>query len=420
MTTLHRMPGPHPSARRPSRRDFLRWSGLGGLACLLPHRGAFAAPPRAAAEGRVLVHLELAGGNDGLNTLVPFADDAYHRARPRLALAPDAVLRLDGAVGLHPALGPFAELLQRGRLAVVEGVGYPEPTRSHFLATDIWHAAHAAGRRHGSGWLGRLAESLEPDPTAATLIAVGEKMPFACAGAEQRAIAVASPVSFRLLGAEQEVAAIDEAVAAGAVMADAPAERAGRLAFLRDAYQGARRASERVREAAARYTPDAAYPESALARDLGLVAALLAGGLETRVFTLKMKGFDTHSAQAARQQRLLEELGQALAAFDLDLAAKRLDERVLVVVQSEFGRRVAENDSGGTDHGTAGPMFLVGRALAGGLYGARPDPARLDPNGDLIHTTDFRSVYATVVERWLGVAPGVAVEAPPPRFDFLA
>lgn len=379
----------------PSRRTFLGWSALAAAAALAPRALARAAAPKAAGE-RVLVLLELAGGNDGLNTLVPFRADPYAAARGGLAIPAGEVLKLSDDVGLHPRLGGLRELYDAGQLAVVQGIGYPDPVRSHFLSMDIWHAGDVAGRRVGTGWLGRLADERYAeagDPNA--LIAIGSRVPFCCEGERVRAIALKEPGRYKLYGSERSVKALDSAVSSADV-----SDRA--RAFLAKAYRDARASSDAVQQAARDFKPAVDYPQAGLAGDLKTVAALLSGGLGARLVHVQMGGFDTHSGQTQRHQKLMQDLGDSLLAFWRDLAAHGQQDRVLVVAYSEFGRRVAANGSGGTDHGAASVAFVLGQQAKGGLHGAYPDLDRLDDNGDLVATTDFRSLYAAVIERWLG------------------
>jgi uncharacterized protein (DUF1501 family) len=291
----------------------------------------------------------------------------------------------------------MADLYGAGNLAIVEGVGYPDNQRSHFLSRDIWHTADPRGRALDTGWLGRLADAhfaQTGDPNA--VLSLGTRVPYSCKAEQCRAVAVSRPAAFRVLGDDHLVQTLDTAVAA-----DEVSDRARE--FLRRAYMDARRSSDAVRTAARDYEPGVDYPDNDLADDLRLVAGLLAGGLDTRVFAVTMGGFDTHTRQAPRQARLLAELDGALTAFIEDLEHHDLADRVVVLVHSEFGRRVAANGSGGTDHGAAGPVFVAGAPVQGGLFGAAPDLATLDDRGDIRFTTDFRRIYATLLERGFGV-----------------
>jgi len=359
----------------------------------------------------VLVMLELAGGNDGLNTVPPRNNDIYRRERGDLAITDS--LRLTDTAGLHPGLKGLHRLYEEGSLAVIEGVGYPDPQRSHFISRDIWHTADQGGRTRDTGWLGRLAdahfiESGNPN----SVLSLGTRVPYSCKADRCRAVAVSRPAAFRVLGDDKLVETLDTAVAANAA-----SDRARE--FLRQSYMDARRSSDAVRNAAQDYQPTASYPKSKLADDLRLVAGLISGGLDTRVFTVNMGGFDTHSKQATRQAKLLSELDGALSAFLADIEGQAAGNDVVVLVHSEFGRRVTPNGSGGTDHGTAGPVFVAGHAVNGGLYGAQPDIGDLDERGDIRFTTDFRSVYATILERGFGVASEPLLGGPWNSLEFL-
>ncbi|MDG2148443.1 MAG: DUF1501 domain-containing protein [Planctomycetota bacterium] len=359
----------------------------------------------------VLVMLELTGGNDGLNAMPPQNNDIYRRERGDLAITDG--FQLTETAGLHPELKGLHRLYGDGKLAIIEGVGYPDPQRSHFVSRDIWHTADQGGRTRDTGWLGRLAdahfvESGNPN----SVLSLGTRVPYSCKADHCRAVAVSRPAAFRVLGNDKLVETLDTAIAA-----EAASDRARE--FLRRSYMDARRSSEAVRNAAQNHKPQADYPKSELADDLRLIAGLISGGLDTRVFTVNMSGFDTHSKQAARQAKLLNELDGALSAFLADIEKQNSENDVVVLVHSEFGRRVTPNGSGGTDHGTAGPVFVAGHAVHGGLYGAQPDLGNLDERGDIRFTTDFRSVYATILEKGYGVASEPLLGGPWNSLGFL-
>ena len=395
-----------------TRRDFLQLGAAGaGVFCFGPSLWAAArdAVGPALDNDHVLVLLQLSGGNDGLSTVVPFADDAYGRSRTSTRIAEKGLLKLNDHVGLHPNLGGLKEIWDAGSLAIVQGTGYPDPNRSHFKSMDIWHAADPRGRGAGYGWIGRLADTAYAGSTDPSLVVhVGDRVPYALHAAVHRPIAFTAPQAYRWIGAKSEVEALESAGALCEGMdegaADATGPHRGRdsaLARMRRVLIEAQRSSEKVREAAASYRPQAVYPNNPLAGSLATVAALLAGGLGTRIYSVETGGYDTHQGQKNRHDGLMATLGASLGAFWKDLRAQKLDERVTLVAFSEFGRRVKENASGGTDHGVAGPMFVIGSSVKGGLYGKHPSLTELD-RGDLIHTTDFRRVYSTVIDRWIG------------------
>jgi uncharacterized protein (DUF1501 family) len=306
-----------------------------------------------ATSQRSLVLIELAGGNDGLSTVVPWGDDVYHRSRPRTRISSGEVLKLDEYRGLHPELSGLRRVFDEGHLAIVEGVGFPGANRAHFTAQDVWHTARTGGRATGDGWIGRLRAAVQSS---------GDDAPFALHTHEEKPHAL--KCSTRPLV----------------------------------------RASERHDASAAltSYRSRAAYPQTRLGSDLRSAAALLQSDIGCRVVHVAHKGYDTHEDQRERHDRLMRELDGALCAFLADLRGTQAGDEVIVLVHSEFGRSLGENGGRGTDHGTAGPVFLAGTPVRGGLFGRHPDLARPGERG-LVHTTDFRGVYARVLERGFGV-----------------
>jgi len=378
-----------------TRRQFLQQSALVSLSPLVP---AFLSQSLTAADAkpddRVLVVIQLDGGNDGLNTVVPFADENYARFRRELRIKTDDVLKLDAAVGLHPAMKSAADLFQDGRLAIVQGVGYPNPNRSHFESMAIWHHARLAAADHdGNGWLGRAAELSQPRKTsAADSIYVGpDAVPVALRGRQ------ASPLS---LQNESDLKLAVADIAASRESADSPDLAAFVQRSVAQSFDAARQFREST-ESRAASSDD--YPGTKLAEKLQLVSKLLKLGGGTRIYYASQSGYDTHAAQVYQHAQLLREFAGALKAFLNDLKAARLDERVAILAFSEFGRRVEENGSAGTDHGAAGPVFLAGPGVRGGLIGQHPSLTDLD-QGDLKMAIDFRQVYATLLDQWLGVS----------------
>jgi uncharacterized protein (DUF1501 family) len=376
-----------------SRRDFLKRSSLLALAPSVP--GFLAETARAAVprrDDRVLVVIELNGGNDGINTVVPFADEGYARHRKALRLPKDRLVKVDDRVGLHPSLDGFGKLLEAGQLVIAQGVSYPNPSRSHFQSLATWHTALLDPEEHkGPGWLGRGLDAAGKGAQA-LLVGAGPP-PLAVRGRRCIASALDRPEDFSLAtGADPRRALPRE-------------EPAGELAaFVQRSMLDAYATADQLNRVA--WDKEARYPQSRLAARLRLIAGLLKAGLATRVFYTVQPGYDTHSAQLFAHANLLFELSGALKAFLDDLAAARLADRVAVLLFSEFGRTVAENSSQGTDHGTAGPVFLAGPGLKGGLVGTTPSLLDPDPrHGDLRRSLDFRRVYATVLADWLGLPP---------------
>jgi uncharacterized protein (DUF1501 family) len=369
-------------------------------------------------DDRILVVVQLGGGNDGLNTIVPYADDAYYRARPRLAVPRPQVIPLTGELGLHPRMAKLKELYDRGAVAVIQGVGYPNPSRSHFKSMEIWHTADPEGRAPRVGWIGRYFDSKCPVcEQPAVGVSVGGVMPLAMRAQGGQGVALETPEAFQWMPSMEGLGAREEQELFRMLNAPAPNEP-GTIDFLRHTAMNAILSSQQVRDAVRKYRGGIDYPNHRFAASLRLIAQMIAGGLPTKVYYANLSGFDTHAAQQGAHDVLLEQLSTGVEAFFRDLEAQGNAERVLVMAFSEFGRRVAENGSGGTDHGTAAPMFVFGRRLTPGVHGRHPSLTDLQDQ-DLKHHIDFRSVYATVLERWLGADPTSILGAQFERVPFL-
>tara|TARA_R110002096_G_scaffold104996_1_gene231203 strand:+ start:17676 stop:18899 length:1224 start_codon:yes stop_codon:yes gene_type:complete len=384
------------------RRQFLTTGAALFGAALAPTSIVFGARASRGVDPTLVV-IQLSGGNDGLSTVVPYADRVYKKARRQTRIAEDDVLKIDERLGLHPSLQRLHNLHASGKLAIVEGVGYPDGIRSHFKSLEVWHTARVRGRVTGPGWLGRLAEGglkvESPDPEL--VVHLGQSAPYSVHSSEHPAVALASPTSYRWFGDTPGV----EIVCEHQPTAEPNPATSGRddaLAKMRGVMHDAQASSLEIRAAAARYKPKAEYPRTPFGAQLQDVASLIHGDLGTRVISTSLGGFDTHSNQKGRHDNLMGTLDPALGAFLQDLNGTPEGRSAIVVVFSEFGRRVQENGSRGTDHGMAGPMFVLGHQVKGGLYGKAPSMTELD-NGDLKFTTDFRSVYATVLDEGLGV-----------------
>jgi uncharacterized protein (DUF1501 family) len=344
-------------------------------------------------DRRVLVVVQLDGGNDGLNTVVPFADPEYAKLRPTLKQDPKRLLKVNDQVGLHPALAGFAKLLEQGQLGMVAGAGYPNPSRSHFRSMAVWHTARFDPEEHtGHGWVGRALDGAAPQPggSPGALLIGDDQPPVALRGRRSVAAALNRLEDYAL-----------HAAVAPAAGGSAP-EGGDLAAFVRRSTLDAYATAERLSSAAAP-RGDASYPSSALAQRLKLVAQLLKADIGARVYyTIQPGSYDTHAAQQFNHANLLDSLGDAVQAFFADLTAAKLAERVTLLAFSEFGRTIKENASGGTDHGTAGPVLLAGPGVKAGLHGSMPSLTDLEA-GEPKMTTDFRRVYATVLEDWLGL-----------------
>ena len=339
---------------------------------------------------RTLVLVELAGGNDGLNTVVPFADPAYQRLRPAIAIKREAVVQLDEKLGLHPSLAPLDEAWKAGEIAIVQGVGYDNPNRSHFRSIDIWDTASGSNRFLTEGWVSRVvgASRRQAERLADAVVLGGGTGPVG--GAGLRAVAMNDPQRFLRQ-------------AQGMKTAEArPANPA--LAHLLKVQHEVQDTAKELRGVLAR-APEARgeFPPGPFGQQLRVAARLIAAKAVVPVVKLALGGFDTHANQPGQHGNLLRQLGQGLAAFRKALADAGRWNDVLVMTYSEFGRRAAQNGSNGTDHGTAAPHFVIGGRVRGGLYGPAPDLANL-ANGDLRYAIDYRRLYATAAQTWWGFA----------------
>lgn len=380
-----------------SRRKFLQTSSLVSLSPVLPYLlGNTARAAGAAPDARALVVIQLDGGNDGLNTVVPYADDGYGQNRDKLRLELDELHKLDDHIALHPSMKAAKELFDDGRLCIVQGVGYPNPDRSHFRSMRIWQTAQFDDDRHDSyGWLGAALDRSTKTGAAANAIYVGEQQtPVSLWSRRSTATALATADDLKLSLAMHAVAPPPEPGEVSPTLSQFVARQ------VLSAYAAADDFARQQSGLPA--TGQSDYPNSMLASHLKLVAQLLKSGAETRVYYTIQSGYDTHSLQLNSHYRLLREFAGALKAFLDDLKSAGLGDRVVVLAFSEFGRRVKENDSQGTDHGTAGPVFLAGSQVKGGLMGNAPDLVNLD-DGDLRMQFDFRQVYAAILDDWLDV-----------------
>lgn len=376
-----------------SRRQFLRDSALIALSPMVPaflDTMARAAGP--ASDSRILVVIQMEGGNDGINTVVPFGDDAYFQNRTQLRIPPERLLKLNDHVGLHPAMRGIASQIDKGRLAIVQGVGYPNPSRSHFRSMEIWQTALLAQTKNERGWIGRAFDALPPRPAGPDAIYVG-----------------ASDLPKALIGRRTDAASISSAEDLALTMAapsdQEPAGKADNLRqFVEKRVLGAYGTASELAGARLRSAATGGYPASALANQLHLISQFIKSGASTRVYVASQSGYDTHQLQLSQHEDLLGELSSSISAFLDDLQASGLFDRVLLMAFSEFGRRVKENNSLGTDHGTAAPLVLAGDVVKPGLIGKTPSLSDL-VDGDLKMSIDFRQVYSTLLTRWLNIPP---------------
>ena len=383
------------------RREILRrgMAGLGiaGIGASILKPSAFTSVAEAAAlaeaNGKILVILELSGGNDGLNTVVPYGDDAYYRHRPEIGLPKNQLRILDDHFGLNPGMSGFEELFKDGKMAIVHGCGYENPSYSHFTSMSYWHtAAPNSGEEYG--WVGRLADNLDSTGSSNFLVNVAASQSLAVRSQQHVPVVFDEPSRFTREAFSQEKEALSHIADVGDI--DNPSRR-----FLLDIARSANDASELVREAWSNYSSPVDYGVNSL--DLPKVVSLIESGMPTKLYYVSYRNnaFDTHVFQNNVHRRLLTYTSDAVSAFVRDLERIGRADDVALMIFSEFGRRVPENVTLGTDHGAANVMFVVGNGVKGGHYGEVPSLTKLAEGDNLAYTTDFRRVYQTLISGWL-------------------
>ena len=385
-----------------SRRSFIKQSLAGSAVISLSGAVpdlllAASRPVMDQRDDRVLVVVQMTGGNDGLNTVVPFADDEYFKNRFTLAIGKNRVLKINDSVGFHPSLRGFDKALQNGNLSVVQGVGYPNPNRSHFESMDLWHTAHRIAEDK-IGWLGRTVDRRFATADLPAMHFGNNLQPLALKTLEQPIPTVRSVDDFRLnvFRNRQAKQALEP------LIKSPPTATNSLLSYVHESAKVALETSHQLEGIGRRQLSQYGYPGSNLGRNLSSIAQLIGGGLSTRIYYTTLDGFDTHSNQGPAHQALLEDLGNSIGAFIKQLRDQGDDRRVAVLSFSEFGRRVRENASGGTDHGTAAPVFVFGPSMRQAVVGEHPSLSDLD-QGDLKFQVDYRRVYASLLEDWLGI-----------------
>lgn len=369
-----------------NRRNFLTLTGTftGGALLLPDFLHAFGSQQNVVIGDQCVVFVQLNGGNDGLNTFVPFDNPLYYALRPQIALSKDAVIGKNKEMAFHPALKGFAEMQQNGDLSVIQNVGYPEPNRSHFRSQEIWQTASDSNKYINEGWLGRYLDLHCKDHQPTAGINLDSIDNLSLKGLEPNSITVKNPNVFKTKNQKEEAD----------TLSDNP-----QLDFVRKIANSVTEGSDEIQKALAKSTAEISYPKTGLATNLAWIARLIKGNLNSKVYYTSLNGFDTHDNQLAVQNNKLTELNDALFSFYTDLKKASLMQNVTIVVFSEFGRRVKDNGKG-TDHGTAAPMFIIGGNNRGKIIGNNPNLSDLD-QGDLKYETDFRSVYASLLQKKL-------------------
>jgi uncharacterized protein (DUF1501 family) len=393
-----------------SRRDFIT-SGVGvvlsssQLFALAARAASF--EPRRIGSSKILVVVQLAGGNDGLNTVVPYGMGQYYELRPNIAIQASDVLPLSNTIGLHNNMGALNNVYKSGKLAIALGVGYPNPNRSHFRSIEIWQTAEPV-RMASTGWLGRYLDATANSSTATAsgklfpAINVDPILPKTLAGDRVIVPSVSDVNQFRFstdahyrMDRQQQIDAFNRIYSSFDL--NRPSAQ-----LLREIGLDSMQASDYLVNVVRNYKSSVKYPDNGFGRGMKFIAQMITAGVDARIYNISLGGFDTHANQLSVQPNLLKQFSESLAAFQKDLEEHGVDKDVMLFSFSEFGRRVSENGGRGTDHGTAEPVFIMGSAVKGGIYGEYPSLTNLD-QGDLKYNVDFRTIYATLLDRWLGV-----------------
>ncbi|MFK7808719.1 MAG: DUF1501 domain-containing protein [Saprospiraceae bacterium] len=376
-----------------NRRNFLKNSGFASTALMVPSFLQSYVANTSATKGKTLIIVQLSGGNDGLNTIVPYRNDIYYKKRPKLSIKKEELIRVDDELGFHPSLKTLKNVYDDGLMSIINSVGYPNPDRSHFRSMDIWQTGSGSEEYWSSGWLGRYLDSdCSGCENPYQAIEVDDSLSLALKGKSNNGFAVSHPRelkkatdnSFLKSMASQQVHQEEE-----------------NLAYLYKTMIDTQSSADYLYKQAKTYDATVSYPNSSFARDLKCISSLMTSGTDTRVYYVSIGGFDTHASQKGKQKRLLKEYAEGISAFIKDLKNHRLLSDTMIMTFSEFGRRVKQNASGGTDHGTANNVFLMGGDLPKqGFFNEAPDLTDLD-NGDLKYKIDFRSIYASLLDNWL-------------------
>src|SRR6266851_55220 len=369
---------------------------------------------------RTLVVVQLSGGNDGLNAVVPYGNGLYYQLRPQIGIAANQVLPLDNQIGLHPNLKSFKALYDKKQLAIVQGVGYPNASRSHFRSMEIWHTARPDLSMPNQGWLGAfMSEVYKVGESPFQCVNFGSSVPQALLTEHAPVAAIQDTSTFQFLVDKRLPTMKDPLLKTFGQVYAKPAQKTPALELVASGWDTTKHGVDVLAGISDKYQPATQYPNNAFGKTLQQVSQMLTADIGTRVFYVQLGGFDTHANEKPAHANLMSQLADSLAAFQADLEGHGRADQVLTMGFSEFGRRVKENGSQGTDHGAAGPMFVLGKHVKGGLYGDNPDLKNLE-DGDLRHTVDFRSVYATVIEDWLGAPSKDVLGSNFDRLNFIA
>ena len=378
------------------RRDFLKQSSLASSLFFVPNFvKAFEKVAKESLGYKKLVIIQLSGGNDGLNTIIPYTNDIYYKKRPGISVPKNELIKVTDELGFHQSLAPLKNLYDQGYLSIINNVGYPNPNRSHFRSTDIWQTASDASQYLDTGWLGRYIEQFGKMPY--TGIELDDSLSLIMKGKNMNGIATKNP---RTLFSNTQTPYFKKVLNH---QSDAHLSEHN-LGYLYKTMIEAKSSAKYIYETSKTYKSSLEYPKNPFGKQLKTTSEFINSNLDSSVYYVSMGGFDTHANQENRQKKLLKTYSESMEVFVNDLKQNDTFKNTLVITFSEFGRRLQQNAAGGTDHGAANNVFIIGENLkTKGFYNDAPNLLNLDPNGDLIHSVDFRSIYATVLDTWLQV-----------------
>jgi uncharacterized protein (DUF1501 family) len=394
------------------RRNFLKQSTLASSLLFVPNFvKAFEQVAKASLGYKKLVIVQLSGGNDGLNTIVPFTNDIYYENRQGISIPKNDLIKVTDDLGFNKSLAPLKNLYDQGYLSIINNVGYPNPNRSHFRSTDIWQTASSANEYLDTGWLGRYIDRYGKMPYSG--IEIDDSLSLIMKGETMNGIATKNP---RILFNNTQTPYFKKVLSH---QSDQHLSEHN-LGYLYKTMIEAKSSAKYIYETSKTYKSKQEYPNNAFGKQLKTTAEFINSNIQSKVYYVSMGGFDTHANQADRQKRLLSTYSESMEVFVNELKQNDTFKDTLILTFSEFGRRVQQNAAGGTDHGAANNVFIIGENLKlKGFYNELPDLANLDANGDIIHTVDFRSVYATILEKWLQVDDAVILNKSFSKLDFI-
>lgn len=376
------------------RRKFLKASALASTTWLVPSflQGRVSSDLLSSRSGKNLVVVQLSGGNDGLNTIVPFQNDLYYQNRPSLAISKEKVLKLSDELGFNPAMEALRSVFDNGEMCILNSVGYPNPDRSHFRSMDIWHTASNSDEYLQAGWIGRyLDNKCQGCDTPYHALELDDSLSLALKGIDQSGFAMSDAKALKKASDNRFLR----------LVADQPQSHEDHVAYLYKTMIDTQSSADYLYDQSKIHQSKVTYPSNSFAKDLRQVAELITADTDTKIYYVSLSGFDTHASQKNKQERLLKNYAESVAAFIKDLKQNDLFDDTLILTFSEFGRRVKQNASNGTDHGTANNVYLMGGKLStAGFYNDAPNLQQLD-KGDLKFEIDFRRIYATILKDWL-------------------